>query len=152
MEGNSDNEENSDVFTNALRSYYSELNTSSSTIYTKKKPDELLRSVLGGTCLICLNLIERKEAVWSCKLCYELFHLVCIQQWAKDGVVSHTVLSQNIFPGISFKWTCPKCRGEYAKTDLPTVYWCYCGEKVNDKCFSSVVLQANCLTSVSNNF
>lgn len=126
-----EDEENSDVFSNALRGYYLELrNTSSSTTHARKEPDELLKKAFGNTCLICINSIKKQEAVWSCKSCYELFHLVCIQQWAKDGVSSSTVLSLDIFPGISLQWTCPKCRGEYAKTDLPTVYRCFCGKKV----------------------
>ncbi len=83
------------------------------------------------SCLICLSDIERVQAVWSCKLCYTMYHLVCIQQWAKDGVVvRNTTLSEDLFPSIPLLWTCPKCREEYSKVNVPSVYQCFCGKQV----------------------
>lgn len=86
------------------------------------------------SCLICLSGIRRMQAVWSCKLCYTMFHLVCIQQWAKDGVVvKNLILSEDLFPSIPLMWTCPKCRGEYSRVDVPSVYRCFCGRQVIPK-------------------
>lgn len=88
------------------------------------------------SCLICLSGIRRIQAVWSCKLCYTTFHLVCIQQWAKDGVVvKNLILSEDLFPSIPLMWTCPKCRGEYRRDDIPSTYHCFCGKQVIRKSY-----------------
>uniref|UniRef100_A0A3Q2YKF6 Uncharacterized protein n=1 Tax=Hippocampus comes TaxID=109280 RepID=A0A3Q2YKF6_HIPCM len=38
------------------------------------------------TCLICIALVKRTQPVWSCSGCFSLFHLPCIQKWARDSV------------------------------------------------------------------
>lgn len=84
-------------------------------------------------CLICLSGIKRVQATWSCKLCHCMFHLVCIQQWAKDGVLllrTSSVLSEDLFPSLAANWSCPACRGDYGKSDTPKLYKCFCGKQV----------------------
>lgn len=128
--GESDGE-SPDLVQNALSVYCSELG--------RDKPDftDYLKTLNNTSCLICLGGIKKLQAVWSCELCYTIFHLVCIQQWAKDGImVKNPVLSPDHFPGVSVKWTCPKCRVEYDQPAIPTVYHCFCGKQVicNDLC------------------
>ena len=124
--GESD-EECEELVVNALSDYCNELGGNSA------ESKNLLYLTLQNncSCLICLSCIKRSQAVWSCKLCYTIFHLVCIQQWAKDGVVvRNTTLSEDLFPSIPLMWTCPKCRGEYSRMDVPSKYRCFCGKQV----------------------
>uniref|UniRef100_A0A8D1ZSR6 Uncharacterized protein n=1 Tax=Sus scrofa TaxID=9823 RepID=A0A8D1ZSR6_PIG len=37
------------------------------------------------TCLICIASVKRNQAVWSCSGCFCIFHMPCIQKWAKDS-------------------------------------------------------------------
>ena len=110
-----------------LSAYYNEFGGSS-----LESPKHLHLSLQSNnSCLICLSTVKRVQAVWSCKLCYTMFHLVCIQQWAKDGIlVKNSTLSEEFFPSLPLMWTCPKCRGEYHRTDVPVVYLCFCGKQV----------------------
>lgn len=117
-------EEKEDVILKALNGYFTELD----------HEQESGRSLLQGAnycCLICLCTIRKIEAVWSCGSCYTLFHLMCIQQWAKDGVeVTNSILSRDFFPGVERNWTCPKCRTNYSKSNVPALYYCFCGKQV----------------------
>ncbi len=125
-ESSSDSDEDChELVTKALSGYCSELNGIMA-------PNDLLKVALHDhSCLICLSGIRRSQAVWSCKLCYCLFHLVCIQQWARDGVmIKNPVLSQDLFPNLSISWSCPKCRGEYDRAETPSLYKCFCGNQV----------------------
>ncbi|MES1919866.1 FKBP12-associated protein, partial [Bonamia ostreae] len=64
-------------------------------------------------CSICLSKIGKRAKVWSCKKCWSILHLSCIQKWAKNS-------SKDAF------WRCPSCNSNYpAKVD---VYKCFCGK------------------------
>lgn len=124
----SDSEEETEVLKKVLTRYKAELGKNDS--YTSL--ENFLKGKDNG-CLICLSAIRRVQAIWTCKLCHRMFHLVCIQQWAKDGVLLRTrdlVLSEDLFPSIAAKWSCPACRGDYSKLDTPKEYKCFCGKKV----------------------
>ena len=118
-------EENQVLITNALSRYSSELGQTVSQTCIKLKVND-------NCCLICLSGIRRVQAIWSCKLCYCIFHLVCIQQWAKDGMLLRrsSVLSEQLFPSVAVNWSCPACRGEYSKSEIPNLYRCFCGKQV----------------------
>ena len=84
-----------------------------------------------SSCIICLNSVQRVDAVWSCQQCYCVFHLSCIQAWAKDCVSSNRgPLSRELFPDQITLWSCPKCRKDYTPSSIPTRYLCFCGKKV----------------------
>ena len=68
--------------------------------------------------------------VWSCHQCYCLFHLQCIQQWARDGVKQTSLLSPELFPGQEVFWSCPKCRLDYPSSQFPNTYFCFCQKQV----------------------
>ena len=68
--------------------------------------------------------------VWSCVQCYCLFHLQCIQQWARDGERQLSLLSLELFPGQEIRWSCPKCRLDYPTSQFPKTYVCFCGKQV----------------------
>ncbi|XP_066488135.1 NF-X1-type zinc finger protein NFXL1 [Tiliqua scincoides] len=84
------------------------------------------------TCLICIASIKRNQAVWSCSGCFCIFHLPCIQKWAKDSLfLISSPLTDDDFGKRDYPWPCPKCRFEYQRAETPTRYHCYCG-KVED--------------------
>eukprot|EP00066_Takifugu_rubripes_P029143 XP_011618409.1 PREDICTED: NF-X1-type zinc finger protein NFXL1 [Takifugu rubripes] len=68
------------------------------------------------TCLICIGSVRRTQAVWSCSSCFSLFHLPCIQKWARDSAF------------LVSSVTDPKCRAEYPPQATPNRYMCYCGK------------------------
>lgn len=84
------------------------------------------------TCIICLELIGRPDPTWNCNLCYCIFHLQCIQMWARDGLAQQQLkLSPALFPGLEVNWCCPKCRKEYPKSATPQKYYCFCKKQLN---------------------
>ena len=48
--------------------------------------DELSQQLLTGTleCMVCCDYVKRRQEVWSCSHCYHIFHLRCIQRWARS--------------------------------------------------------------------
>ncbi|KAB1282212.1 NF-X1-type zinc finger protein NFXL1 [Camelus dromedarius] len=83
------------------------------------------------TCLICIASVKRNQAVWSCSGCFCIFHMPCIQKWAKDSQFLVSSLTDDDFGKRDYPWPCPKCRFEYKRSDTPSRYYCYCG-KVED--------------------
>ncbi|XP_069487810.1 NF-X1-type zinc finger protein NFXL1 [Ambystoma mexicanum] len=83
------------------------------------------------TCLICIASIKRNQAVWSCSGCFCVFHMPCIQKWAKDSVFLVSSITDDDFGKKDYPWPCPKCRYEYKRYETPSRYYCYCG-KVED--------------------
>ncbi|CAI5783838.1 NF-X1-type zinc finger protein NFXL1 [Podarcis lilfordi] len=84
------------------------------------------------TCLICIASIKRNQAVWSCSGCFCIFHMPCIQKWAKDSLfLISSPLTDDDFGKKDYPWPCPKCRFEYKRSETPTRYYCYC-RKVED--------------------
>ncbi|XP_015745022.2 NF-X1-type zinc finger protein NFXL1-like [Python bivittatus] len=81
------------------------------------------------TCLICIASIKRNQAVWSCSGCFCIFHMPCIQKWAKDSLfLVSSPLTDDEFGKKDYPWPCPKCRFEYKRSEIPTRYYCYCGK------------------------
>ncbi|KAM6949219.1 NF-X1-type zinc finger protein NFXL1 [Aplochiton taeniatus] len=83
------------------------------------------------TCLICIASVKRNQAVWSCSGCFCLFHMPCIQKWARDSVFLVSSVTDEDFGKKEHPWPCPKCRSEYPPSQTPSRYLCYCG-KVQD--------------------
>uniref|UniRef100_A0A6J0TA16 NF-X1-type zinc finger protein NFXL1 isoform X1 n=1 Tax=Pogona vitticeps TaxID=103695 RepID=A0A6J0TA16_9SAUR len=84
------------------------------------------------TCLICIASVKRNQAIWSCTGCFCIFHMPCIQKWAKDSVfLVSSPLTDDDFGKRDYPWLCPKCRFEYKRSETPSRYYCYCG-KVED--------------------
>ncbi|XP_006019090.1 NF-X1-type zinc finger protein NFXL1 [Alligator sinensis] len=96
------------------------------------------------TCLICIASIKRNQAVWSCFGCFCIFHLPCIQKWAKDSVfLISSPLTDDDFGKKDYPWPCPKCRFEYKQSETPTRYYCYCG-KVEDPVLDPWLVPHSC--------
>ncbi|XP_068611953.1 NF-X1-type zinc finger protein NFXL1 [Brachionichthys hirsutus] len=80
------------------------------------------------TCLICIASVKRTQAVWSCSACFSLFHLPCIQKWARDSAFLVSSATEEDFGQKQHPWPCPKCRCEYPPTATPNRYVCFCGK------------------------
>ncbi|KPP79604.1 NF-X1-type zinc finger protein NFXL1-like, partial [Scleropages formosus] len=95
------------------------------------------------TCLICIASVKRNQAVWSCSGCYCIFHLPCIQKWAKDSIFLVSSVTDEDFGKKEYPWPCPKCRHEYKPQETPNRYCCYCG-KVEDPPLDPWLLPHSC--------
>ncbi|KAK7010253.1 protein shuttle craft [Biomphalaria glabrata] len=67
-------------------------------------------------CMICCENIRADAPVWSCSMCYHVFHLQCIQKWARSSINKE---DQN--------WRCPGCQNISSK--IPYQYRCFCGSR-----------------------
>ncbi|PAV80217.1 hypothetical protein WR25_20095 isoform C [Diploscapter pachys] len=72
-------------------------------------------------CAICYQKILYRQAIWSCRTCFHIFHISnrCIVGWAKSS-------RQNQPDG---KWSCPTCQTRYDR--IPYNYYCFCGKERN---------------------
>ncbi|CAF0842233.1 unnamed protein product [Adineta steineri] len=85
---------------------------------------ENLRSILNEQllentyeCMICIIKIDRHEEIWSCDICYKMFHLNCIRKWANSEE-----------SGTDKNWRCPGCQYSYSTNPI---YTCFCHKRVN---------------------
>ncbi|CAG9859977.1 unnamed protein product [Phyllotreta striolata] len=75
-------------------------------------------------CLVCCDKIKNTDKVWSCLLCYHIFHLKCVVEWAKSSKIENG-------------WRCPACQN--VCSEVPTKYKCYCGKIVEPKHDPSII-------------
>lgn len=87
-------------------------------------------------CLICLGSIKPSESVWHCSgSCYAVFHLPCMQDWARSQLDAASLRASNAAAGgaapprDSLDFHCPKCRCSYAASRAPRAYTCFCGKQ-----------------------
>lgn len=89
---------------------------------TKIRSLLLARRSGATSCLICLERVRATDPVWDCKAgCHVIFHLICIQSWARQALGAAAIrslgqLSGQHFPAAQAEaedkacWHCPKCR------------------------------------------
>ncbi|CAF1054607.1 unnamed protein product [Adineta ricciae] len=79
----------------------------------------LIEQLLENTyeCMICIIKINRDEEIWSCDVCYKMFHLTCIRKWANSEE-----------SGTDKNWRCPGC--QYSYSSHPN-YKCFCHKRTN---------------------
>ncbi|XP_054708933.1 NF-X1-type zinc finger protein NFXL1-like [Uloborus diversus] len=95
-----------------------------------EKTREFLQDVITSgaiVCLICIESVKRTDKIWSCHHCFGIFHLHCIQKWAKDSLYNLSDVEKK----KKLQWCCPKCRCEYVPSEETFKYLCFCG-KVED--------------------
>ncbi|XVF40733.1 hypothetical protein PTKIN_Ptkin01aG0138500 [Pterospermum kingtungense] len=110
--------------------------SSISAVDLSKIQSYLTSSSSGGlSCLICLERIRSSDPTWSCSsLCFALFHLSCVQSWARqssDLSAARAAARLPITAETAAKqatWNCPKCRYSYSKSQIPKYYLCFCGK------------------------
>ncbi|CAF1463018.1 unnamed protein product [Adineta steineri] len=133
---NEENQSNSDSFDDGnlieeiLNKTKSSFNTGSSDDLGRTY-QYLVDSLSTGAniCLICIDVIQKKDAIWNCSCCYSPFHIVCIQQWIKDGIYQSSATTTN--NNEINTWHCPKCRTEFDPKDTPKRYLCYCHKEID---------------------
>eukprot|EP01138_Halocafeteria_seosinensis_P003070 gb/GECG01003138.1/.p1 GENE.gb/GECG01003138.1/~~gb/GECG01003138.1/.p1 ORF type:complete len:860 (+),score=20.55 gb/GECG01003138.1/:1-2580(+) len=88
------------------------------------------KSVNYEECVICIEEIERSEAIFQCATCFANFHLPCVQSWVKSSLRPESSLLADILdlPNV---WYCPSCRAQYDEKEYPKYYKCYCGKQVD---------------------
>lgn len=87
--------------------------------------ESLLAEIEDGnyTCLVCADELDSKSPIWSCSVCYRVYHLPCIKQWAEKSLSFRDGNS-------TFKtWKCPSCSTQTKK--IPNEYRCWCHKELN---------------------
>lgn len=114
---------------------------SSADVSLSKIKNLLAASKVGAiSCLICLEKVRSIDPIWDCKVgCHAIFHMICIQEWARQASNSAAErsmarLSRDQFPLAASaalensSWHCPKCRVDYPQSQIPKQYKCFCGK------------------------
>jgi len=78
-------------------------------------------------CMICYNGVTRRGKVWDCRRCYSVFHLNCIQKWAKQALDQPGPQNEEIAQQRT--WRCPGCQN--ASPAAPKKYTCWCEKTDN---------------------
>ncbi|GKD51041.1 NF-X1-type zinc finger protein NFXL2 [Tanacetum coccineum] len=104
-------------FSNTIFQAYTHLSNHDSPDLTKIQ--SFLTSSRAGalSCLICLERIRPTDPTWQCSTrCHALFHLICIQSWARQSsdLSSARAITRGADDSIA-TWNCPKCRIEFPK-------------------------------------
>lgn len=87
-------------------------------------------------CPICTNELGSKSRVWSCRLCWTVFHLSCIKKWSKNEGSAFRNDQQRQQDGedetnTPRQWRCPGCN--LPQDTLPTTYSCWCEKEVDPR-------------------
>lgn len=77
-------------------------------------------------CLVCIDSVKIAQPVWSCKTCWAVFHLPCIQKWARSGTKHPSGPADSLPP-----WRCPGCQTR--QTEIPESCLCFCGKTRDPK-------------------
>lgn len=142
-----------DLSDSIFKSYFEFTGQSSVTAADLSKIQSFLTSSSSGalSCLICLERIRPSDPTWSCtSLCFSVFHIVCIQSWARQASDLSAARAATRLPITADKaaesatWNCPKCRAEYSKTRIPKSYVCFCGKLENPPSDDPWVLPHSC--------
>ncbi|KAI8827033.1 uncharacterized protein EV422DRAFT_23036 [Fimicolochytrium jonesii] len=76
-------------------------------------------------CMICYDTIKSRVPVWSCLVCYAVFHLKCVGKWGRKSAAQEGAAH----PGPPAGWRCPGCQ-TVSKT-IPEEYRCFCGKCID---------------------
>lgn len=88
--------------------------------------ESLLAEIENGEymCLVCAEDIDTSSKIWSCNVCYRVYHLSCIRKWAEKS------FSDNNIPTTEQKsWKCPSCSTPV--NTIPSDYRCWCSKEIN---------------------
>ncbi|PLB54204.1 hypothetical protein P170DRAFT_431840 [Aspergillus steynii IBT 23096] len=85
-------------------------------------------------CPICTAELGKRSRVWSCDLCWTVFHLSCVKKWSKNEGAAAQDSSRRQADGESSApraWRCPGCN--LAKEVFPSTYSCWCEKDVDPR-------------------
>ena len=102
--------------------------------------ERLVQQLVEGSleCLICLENIRPKHAVFDCQECYQVFHIHCIKKWSKtaksegrnanfkDTKSKARLLNLHCWVSGESNWVCPGCRKPSPTTLRAMQYRCFC--------------------------
>ncbi|TQD83366.1 hypothetical protein C1H46_031076 [Malus baccata] len=143
----------SDLSDSIFRTYLEFTGKSTATTADLSKIQSFLTSSSSGalSCLICLERIRPADPTWSCtSVCFSVFHLICIQSWARQASDLSALRASTRLPISAQKaaevsvWNCPKCRIEYPHSQIPKNYYCFCGKLENPPSDDPWVLPHSC--------
>lgn len=76
-------------------------------------------------CMVCYQYIRNDKPIWSCHVCFHIFHLQCIKKWAN----SSTTTRPDETTEAPSEWRCPGC--QTPNEHVPTKSTCFCTKKLN---------------------
>lgn len=94
-------------------------------------------------CMVCCEKVRVSQPIWSCKRCFNVFHLSCIRKWIDKSDDGMFHLNRKISNQIRFQlkglhilytengWRCPSCQSCHEAS--PEGYFCFCGKMKNPK-------------------
>ena len=86
-------------------------------------------------CPICTSELGRRSRVWSCELCWTVFHLSCIKKWStNEGAAAQNNARQPDDPNSSLApraWRCPGCN--LSHEIFPSTYTCWCEKEADPR-------------------
>ncbi|XP_063722936.1 NF-X1-type zinc finger protein NFXL1-like isoform X3 [Symsagittifera roscoffensis] len=143
-----DDSENGSQYQSIVRATFEKYETEGTAEDAGKISKLLLEVCQSGavSCLICISSVKRSQPVWSCMRCVCMYHLQCIQKWARDSIEQTKFrLESHAGSGdaANINWDCPKCRLEYPLSAIPEHYYCFCG-KTRDPQFDPWLVPHSC--------
>lgn len=84
-------------------------------------------------CPICTSELGRRSRIWSCKLCWTVFHLSCIKKWSKNEGSAAQGPRREGEEGTNSPraWRCPGCN--LAQEIFPSIYTCWCEKEADPR-------------------
>ncbi|GFG03704.1 hypothetical protein IFM61392_02943 [Aspergillus lentulus] len=85
-------------------------------------------------CPICTSELGRRSRVWSCGLCWTVFHLSCVKKWSKnEGSAAQDAARRQAEgePSAPRAWRCPGCNLPHEI--FPSTYSCWCEKEVDPR-------------------
>ncbi|CAG7944041.1 unnamed protein product [Penicillium salamii] len=85
-------------------------------------------------CPICCSELGRRSRVWSCELCWTVFHLSCVKKWSKNEGASAqrtSTLEDGQESSVPRAWRCPGCN--LSHQNFPSNYSCWCEKEVDPR-------------------
>ncbi|KAJ3023186.1 Transcriptional repressor NF-X1 [Thoreauomyces humboldtii] len=82
-------------------------------------------------CMICYDTVKHRDKVWSCQVCYAVFHLRCVEKWGHSSAPRPPPPANGeAWPATSNTgWRCPGCQN--VEAHVPHEYRCFCDKVLN---------------------
>ncbi|PWY69507.1 hypothetical protein BO70DRAFT_266077, partial [Aspergillus heteromorphus CBS 117.55] len=85
-------------------------------------------------CPICTAELGKMSRVWSCGLCWTVFHLSCVKKWSRNEGAAAQDAARRQGDGESSApraWRCPGCN--LPQEVFPSSYSCWCEKEVDPR-------------------
>jgi len=98
-----------------------------------KRANEMMIQLKKGKydCMICQSFIGKRGRIWNCSNCHTIFHLTCVDHWAKARESKQAEIDKREVKRDSdiHDLRCPACSFEHNNYNV-SQYFCFCG-KIN---------------------